>query len=193
MWGHGLDRSGSKCGQVAGACICGNEPSGSVTYEEYDDWLRTGQLLKKDSAPWSEQVLRLGFPSSLFPSAVLVCTSPLTLRATIKYCASVVFPLVQARVPLEFRNMQWISEGTIGLLRTKCCPSLVICRLPCSFASSSCSVSALSEIILLCCLKCALNVFRSKLLFVIVGQNKQVPDSNLKPNFLYVIFQKERD
>ena len=25
---HGLDRSGSGLGQVAGACECGNEPSG---------------------------------------------------------------------------------------------------------------------------------------------------------------------
>jgi hypothetical protein len=30
MWGHGLDRSGSGLGQVAGACECGNEPSGYI-------------------------------------------------------------------------------------------------------------------------------------------------------------------
>jgi hypothetical protein len=46
-----------------------------LTCGEYVDWLRTGQLLKKDAAPWSEQALRLGFPSSLFPSAV--CTKTL--------------------------------------------------------------------------------------------------------------------
>jgi len=86
MWGHGLDRSGSKYRQVAGACICGNEPSGSVTCGEYVDWPRTGQLVKKDSTPWSEQVLRLGFPSSLFPSALRTKTfyapllSPYVLR-----------------------------------------------------------------------------------------------------------------
>ena len=27
-WGHGLDRSDSGLGQVAGCCECGNEPSG---------------------------------------------------------------------------------------------------------------------------------------------------------------------
>ena len=33
---------------------CGNEPPGSIKLGEFLDWLRTGQLLKKDSAPWSE-------------------------------------------------------------------------------------------------------------------------------------------
>ena len=28
--GHGLDRSGSGDGQVAGSCECGNEPSGCI-------------------------------------------------------------------------------------------------------------------------------------------------------------------
>ena len=28
--GHGLDRTGSGYGQVAGTCECGNEPSGSI-------------------------------------------------------------------------------------------------------------------------------------------------------------------
>ena len=37
MWGHGLDLSGSVYGQVADACICGNEPSGSVTCGECID------------------------------------------------------------------------------------------------------------------------------------------------------------
>ena len=39
---------------MAGASECGNEPSGSVKCEEFLDWLRAGQLLKKDSAPWGE-------------------------------------------------------------------------------------------------------------------------------------------
>ena len=30
MWGHGPDRSGSRQGQVADACECGNDPSGSI-------------------------------------------------------------------------------------------------------------------------------------------------------------------
>jgi hypothetical protein len=51
MWGYGLDRSGSGWGQVAGICECGNEPSGSVKWEEFLDY-----LFKKDSAPWSELV-----------------------------------------------------------------------------------------------------------------------------------------
>ena len=52
--GHGLDLSGSGQGQVVGTCECGNEPSGSTKRGEYLDWLRTGQLLKKDYVPWSE-------------------------------------------------------------------------------------------------------------------------------------------
>jgi hypothetical protein len=35
--GHELDLSGSGYGQVAGSCECGNEPSGSVKYEEFLD------------------------------------------------------------------------------------------------------------------------------------------------------------
>jgi hypothetical protein len=33
--GHGLDRSCSGYGQVVSCCECGNEPSGSITYEEF--------------------------------------------------------------------------------------------------------------------------------------------------------------
>ena len=51
MWGYGLDRAGSEQGQVAGTCDCGNEPLGSVQCGEFLDQLKTGQLLKKDSAP----------------------------------------------------------------------------------------------------------------------------------------------
>ena len=40
--GHGLDRFGSGCGEVAGSCECGNEPLGSITCGEFLDWLRTG-------------------------------------------------------------------------------------------------------------------------------------------------------
>jgi hypothetical protein len=39
---------------MAGSCECGNEPSGFIKCGEYLDSLRTGKLLKKDSAPWSE-------------------------------------------------------------------------------------------------------------------------------------------
>jgi len=39
---HGLDRSGSGQGQVAGTFECGNEPSGSKKCCEILDWLRTG-------------------------------------------------------------------------------------------------------------------------------------------------------
>ena len=36
-WGHGLDLSGSGKGQLADACECGNEPSGSVKCGEFLD------------------------------------------------------------------------------------------------------------------------------------------------------------
>jgi len=39
--GYGLDRAGSGKGQVAGTCECGNEPSGSIQYGEFLDYLRT--------------------------------------------------------------------------------------------------------------------------------------------------------
>ena len=39
---------------MAGICECGNEPSGSIKCGEFLDWLKTGYLLKKDSAVWSE-------------------------------------------------------------------------------------------------------------------------------------------
>ena len=52
MWGHGLNRYGSGYEQVAGTCECGHEPSGSIIYE-FLDYLKTGQLLRKNSAPWS--------------------------------------------------------------------------------------------------------------------------------------------
>ena len=37
MWGYGLHRAGSGQGQVAGACECGTETSGSIKYEEFLD------------------------------------------------------------------------------------------------------------------------------------------------------------
>ena len=52
MWMYGLDRAGSGYGQVAGTCERGNEHSGSIKCGELQ--LRSGQLLKKDSAPWSK-------------------------------------------------------------------------------------------------------------------------------------------
>ena len=33
--GHGVDRSGSGCGQVAGCCECGNELSSSIKCGEF--------------------------------------------------------------------------------------------------------------------------------------------------------------
>jgi hypothetical protein len=55
MWGYGMDRSGSRQGQVAGNCECGNEPSGSIKCREFLDYLKTHQLLRKDSAPRSSK------------------------------------------------------------------------------------------------------------------------------------------
>jgi len=42
MWGYGLDPAGSGQGQVAGACECGTEPSGSIKCGEFFDYLRAG-------------------------------------------------------------------------------------------------------------------------------------------------------
>ena len=36
-WGHGLDRSGSGYGQVAGCCECGNEHSDCITCWKFLD------------------------------------------------------------------------------------------------------------------------------------------------------------
>ena len=38
---------------MADCCECGNEPSGSVKYEEFLELLRIFYLLKKASAAWS--------------------------------------------------------------------------------------------------------------------------------------------
>ena len=54
MWRIELDRAGSEQGQVAGTYDYGNETSGSIKFGEFLDQLRTGQLLKKDSAAWSK-------------------------------------------------------------------------------------------------------------------------------------------
>ena len=35
MCGHGVDRSGSRHGQVAGTCECGNEHLGSIKCREF--------------------------------------------------------------------------------------------------------------------------------------------------------------
>ena len=60
MWGYVLDRGGLGQGQVAGTCECGNQPSGSIKCEEFLDQLKTSQLLKKDSTPWS-MINKYGF------------------------------------------------------------------------------------------------------------------------------------
>jgi hypothetical protein len=38
---------------VVGACECGSEPLGSIKYGKFLENLRTCQLLKNYSAPWS--------------------------------------------------------------------------------------------------------------------------------------------
>jgi len=40
MWVYGLDWAGAGYRQVADACECGNEPSGSVKCGEILDWLQ---------------------------------------------------------------------------------------------------------------------------------------------------------
>ena len=44
--GHGLDRSGSRQGYVAGSCECGNEPLGSIKCGEFHECLRAWTLLR---------------------------------------------------------------------------------------------------------------------------------------------------
>ena len=61
MWVCGLDWAGPGQRQVADACECGNEPSGSVKCGEFLDQLQTSQFLKKDSAPWSKSVTKLDY------------------------------------------------------------------------------------------------------------------------------------
>ena len=39
---------------MAVTCECGDELSVSIKCGEFLDWLKTGWLLKKDSAPWSK-------------------------------------------------------------------------------------------------------------------------------------------
>ena len=56
MWICGLDWAGPGQRQVACACECGNEASGSVKCGEFLEQRQTGQLLEKDCAPWSNQV-----------------------------------------------------------------------------------------------------------------------------------------
>jgi len=40
--GYGLDLAGPGQGQVAGTCECGNEPSGSIKFGEFLEWLTNG-------------------------------------------------------------------------------------------------------------------------------------------------------
>ena len=68
MWVYGLDWVDPGQRQVADACECGNEPSGSVKCGEFLDYLQTSQLLKKDSSPWIKQVLLTA--NVLYPVAV---------------------------------------------------------------------------------------------------------------------------
>jgi len=37
MWQYGLDQAGSRYGQVAGTCECGNEPSGYIKCKNFLD------------------------------------------------------------------------------------------------------------------------------------------------------------
>ena len=41
---------------MAGTCECGNELLDSIKCGQFLEWLRTSQLLKKGSAPYSKKV-----------------------------------------------------------------------------------------------------------------------------------------
>jgi hypothetical protein len=49
-----------RTGTDGGHFECGNEPSGSIKCGEFLDYLKPGQLLKKDSVPWSKYRVLLG-------------------------------------------------------------------------------------------------------------------------------------
>ena len=65
MWVYGLDWAVPGQRQLADACEFGNEPSGSVKCGEFLDYLQTSQLLKKDSAPWSNSVSKHKYVSNM--------------------------------------------------------------------------------------------------------------------------------
>ena len=54
MWPYVLGQADSGQGHVAGMHECGNEPTGSIKCWDFLDQLKTGQILKKDSDPWSK-------------------------------------------------------------------------------------------------------------------------------------------
>ena len=80
MWVYGLDWAGPGQRQVADACECGNEPSGSVKCVEFLDQLQTSQLLKKDSAPWSKCVR--GKVKCTLVQALRLCTGRTAYRGS---------------------------------------------------------------------------------------------------------------
>ena len=90
MWVYGLDWAGSGQRQLAEACECGNEPSGSVKCGEFLDQLLTSQLLKKDSAPWRKYYyMIIHLLSQLIPNALCtmhyaLCTMYLAVTAVNK-------------------------------------------------------------------------------------------------------------
>jgi len=57
----GIFHDNEEVAQVVDACECGNEPSGSVKCGEFLDWLQTSKVLKKYSAPWSNEEVATAF------------------------------------------------------------------------------------------------------------------------------------
>ena len=89
MWVYGLDWAGPGQRQLADACECGNEPSGSVKCGEFLDQLQTSQLLNKgaskDRTPIHQSSVRQPsncisplFPSFILSPCVIVITSYLS-------------------------------------------------------------------------------------------------------------------
>jgi len=56
---------------VEGTCELGNKPSGSMKCGEFLGWLKTGELLKNDSAPWIKPM-----HSNSYCNASLSTTNP---------------------------------------------------------------------------------------------------------------------
>jgi hypothetical protein len=55
MEGCRLDLSGSEKGPMEGSCEHGNEPSGSMKYWAFLEWVSNCWLLKEDSAPYTDE------------------------------------------------------------------------------------------------------------------------------------------
>ena len=94
MWVYGLDWAGPGQRQVAEACECRNELSGSVKCGEFLDQLQTSQLLKKDSTPWSNTTYKVRMNEILNTFATRECVHSVLYRLIFtEVCIYVIYQL----------------------------------------------------------------------------------------------------